>query len=660
MDRERGGQRQNIRNTKRIGDDSSTASRKKRQPRKAKQQGNSGNHHRHDNTKKKHMNMMKMDDDHHHHHQTEDSKRKKLPSTTSTTTTEEVGGAAWTKEKHANRSKRRPETRTRTTSTKPPTKQHSYHTKKSSNNNNSNIRNNRNRNRNVIRKNRNDIHSLPITQARPEIYSYTAAYNEKYYNNVNYDKNNNNNNDDDDKIVVAADVETVIAKNFTPSKRQAQPSPQQQERQDPNNDVINQRRDEEGFENRRGGWIDEEAGFGYEYDYYDDNSDNQTIVATFCDDYNASLLAARTKARGQQRQRQHVTRTQGRRQQHQQQDQNHRMQHDEVRRERRLIVPSLISVKVHKKYASTSLGITFEWARDDSDETIEVNARSYVLRIKSIQRNNYRKNNANNQETDSENENESPPYLFANTPLREGYHILSINNKSCRHWNEEYARSFLRAATGDIVVVARNPRGKSQYVEAVVTLSTKLIQSSMSTRRSDGVDISQNTSLVPLQQQLLLSGLTLAPCPGSGLEISRLGSTSETFGLFSDASVLNPSDKILSINNVWCDRCNLDPDDASRLIMERISITQRNSTDATETNDDERVTVATSILARVGYATTSIVMGLENTPNENNIPVQAPSPSDPPRGIKLCSSEYICIGVVAITLTVIMLKMLQR
>lgn len=413
------------------------------------------------------------------------------------------------------------------------------------------------------------------------------------------------------------------------------------------------------------------------------NDNNGTIVATFLNDRDTSS-ATRTKAprRQQPQPPQQMTTTQGRGQRHvQQQNQSRRTRNDEEGRGRRRIVPALISVKVHKPHVHTKLGMTFEWARDNSDETIEVHKQPYVLRIKSIQRNNYQKDNTSNQETDNESES---PYLFANTSLRRGYHILSINKKSCRYWNETFAHSFLEAATGNIVIVAWNPRGDSQYVEASVVLSTKLIQlsstaslppsppssSSSSSLARSITSIPYETALVSLQQQLVRTGLTLEPCPGSGLEIATIGTTRETFGLFSDALVLNPSDEILAINDVWCERSNMDPDDASRLIMKRISRLQQelqqqqqqqqeihqtdgantsnnNDNQYTRDNDDDdndqrqqgnrtshssidpaatttiasktpihqKQTITTSILAKVGFLTTSVVLGLA-PPNE--------------------------------------------
>ena len=127
--------------------------------------------------------------------------------------------------------------------------------------------------------------------------------------------------------------------------------------------------------------------------------------------------------------------------------------------------------------------------------------------------------------------------LLGPTPLAEGYVLLSINHNSCRKSQLKDVINYLRKAEGPLHLVARNPKGNSNIVQAMATKQL-------------------------LDHPRARIGVAFSVCTfGTELQIGSIKSTS----LFAN-SVLNKGDVAVKINGIPCR--NLTPSDAVDLVKQ--------------------------------------------------------------------------------------------
>ena len=62
--------------------------------------------------------------------------------------------------------------------------------------------------------------------------------------------------------------------------------------------------------------------------------------------------------------------------------------------------------------------------------------------------------------------------VLGSSPLKRGFHVLSIDGKVCTGWNKNEALDYLQDRQSGIAIVARNPVGSSNYVVAQATKPT--------------------------------------------------------------------------------------------------------------------------------------------------------------------------------------------
>lgn len=157
------------------------------------------------------------------------------------------------------------------------------------------------------------------------------------------------------------------------------------------------------------------------------------------------------------------------------------------------IEPSLISIVINKPTYDTKLGLVLTSA--DVDDTVLQGGyvRDTVLAVGRLHENG----------------------LLSSSPLKEGYHLLSINHENCSRWSPGKAHRVIAGTIGPIHLVACNPKGDPNYVQAMAYKSSP---------RSK-------------------VGLRVKKAEGRPLRVSDI----QTDGLFTN-SVLNIDDEIVRIN----------------------------------------------------------------------------------------------------------------
>lgn len=108
--------------------------------------------------------------------------------------------------------------------------------------------------------------------------------------------------------------------------------------------------------------------------------------------------------------------------------------------------------------------------------------------------------------------------LLASSPLKGGFHLLSINNNWARDWSSRETKKYLDSVVGVVHIVAYNPKGDPNYLQAMVCKPFP--------REPVGIRLKRAEGRPPLK----ISGV-------------------QEDGLFAN-SVLNVGDDVISINNI--------------------------------------------------------------------------------------------------------------
>lgn len=116
-----------------------------------------------------------------------------------------------------------------------------------------------------------------------------------------------------------------------------------------------------------------------------------------------------------------------------------------------------------------------------------------------------------------------PDNPLANSPLRVGDKLLSVNNQSCADLNHHMAASLLRKVEGTVTVLVQNVGGDANLVE----------------------------TMIEKPKQDATVGISVARGIRGTLVVTKVAAD----GLFAH-SLVNTGDKVISINNVSCNQLN--------------------------------------------------------------------------------------------------------